>query len=63
MKTIHVEAAVGDNDLKEVLAFDYGAVTFTYAVQNPDGSAGTSVTFGWDRVRNVAVNTPIVLGP
>ena len=62
VKTIRIEAGLsGDNAVSEVVSFEYGAVTFTAAVQNPDGSMGT-VTSGWDRVKNVAQNTPIVPG-
>ena len=62
VQTVAINVASSDDGLKEVVSFQYGAITFTYPAQNPDGSLG-AITVGWDRVRNVALNTPILLGP
>ncbi|MDP9491672.1 MAG: type VI secretion system tube protein Hcp [Actinomycetota bacterium] len=33
--------------------FNYAKIYYTYQRQNPDGSAGTTVTRGWDRENNL----------
>jgi len=43
-------SAVGS---QETISFDYNQIFVIYTVQNPDGSAGATVSFGWDRVINM----------
>jgi type VI secretion system secreted protein Hcp len=36
----------------EMLAFEYGALTVTYTPQKVDGTAGSAVIGGWNRLKN-----------
>ncbi len=38
--------------LLENVDFEAGTFSVSYAAQNPNGSVGSPVTYGWDRVRN-----------
>lgn len=40
-------------DLTELVGFQYGGMALTFTPQRADGSAGTPVTQGWNRVANV----------
>jgi type VI protein secretion system component Hcp len=37
---------------RETVTFEYGSLAVQYSPQNPDGSIGTAVKAGWDRVLN-----------
>lgn len=43
-------------DMTELVTFEYGQASYGAAPQNPDGSMGTLVSTGWDRVKNVQVD-------
>lgn len=43
----------------ENYSVEYGGKVITAFTVNPDGSPGTSYTFGWNRVKNISDNDPI----
>ena len=46
---------------KESVTFEYGALVVEYWPQKPDGSMGTKVVDGWNRVKNTADNDPATI--
>ena len=46
----------GDPNVAENDTFQFGAMALTFIPQNPDGTAGTPITQGWNRVSNVSWN-------
>lgn len=48
----------GATELSELVGFEYGAMVITYTPINADGTAGTPVIGGWNRVRNVVDGNP-----
>lgn len=52
----HQGGATGSSDLPlESISFDFATIKDTYTQQNPDGSMGGNVEFGWDRLNGVAL--------
>ena len=45
----------GDNRLFESLTLNFKTVAVDYTPQKPDGSAGTTVSFGWDLSTNTSL--------
>jgi len=45
--------AKSDEAPKEVVTFEYGGLVMEYWQQKPDGSMGTKVVDGWNRVKNI----------
>jgi type VI protein secretion system component Hcp len=53
IKTIAISADES-SDITETVTFEYGQGAYGAASQNPDGSVGSLVAAGWDRVKNVS---------
>jgi type VI secretion system secreted protein Hcp len=45
--------AKSDESPKETVTFEYGGLVIEYWQQKPDGSMGTKVVDGWNRVKNI----------
>jgi type VI protein secretion system component Hcp len=55
VKTLAV-AADENGDIIETVTFEYGQASYGVAPQNSDGSLGTVVAAGWNRVQNVSID-------
>lgn len=53
VKTVAVSADESA-DITETVTFEYGQAAYGAVSQNPDGSLGSLVSAGWDRVKNIA---------
>ena len=42
-----------DESPKETVTFEYGGLQVFYSPQNPDGSLGSQIPGGWNRVKNI----------
>jgi type VI secretion system secreted protein Hcp len=56
IKTISLSGAESDNSLVETVTVEYGQAAYSAATQNADGTIGTPVGAGWNRVANVRVD-------
>ena len=61
VKTISISASEADASPMEVVTLEYGQAAYSVTPQNPDGTFGTAVAAGWDRVRNVQED-PVKIG-
>jgi type VI protein secretion system component Hcp len=43
---------------KEIITFQYGGLVIEYWMQNPDGSLGSRILGGWNRVKNIVDHDP-----
>jgi type VI secretion system secreted protein Hcp len=55
--------AQSDEAPKETVTFEYGGMVIEYWQQKPDGSMGTKVVDGWNRVKNIADHDPAGIIP
>jgi type VI secretion system secreted protein Hcp len=53
--SVHDAPDPGDAFPLEVVTLEYGAVTITYIQQNPAGGIGTTVTAGFDFIKNLVI--------
>jgi type VI secretion system secreted protein Hcp len=43
---------------KEIVTFEYGGLVIDYWMQKPDGSSGSRILGGWNRVKNISDHDP-----
>ena len=48
-----------DESPKEEMTFEYGALFMSYGIQEPSGEVKTVIQRGWNRVKNVGLDTGI----
>jgi type VI secretion system secreted protein Hcp len=53
------QSAGGPQRPVESLSLAFGSMFWTYYVLNPDGSVGSTVTGGWDTIRNRSCSEPV----
>jgi type VI secretion system secreted protein Hcp len=53
VQTIAYDSGDGSSAPMETVSFQYGALEIDYTAQKADGTPGTTVAAGWDRVKNI----------
>jgi type VI protein secretion system component Hcp len=56
VKTVTLAASEGDNNFVETITMEYGQAAYSAATMNADGTVGTAVGAGWNRVKNMQID-------